>query len=280
MKRRKLADDDRAAVYVEFLVVFMPLWMLFLVLIQTSMLFTAKLVVGHASYRAARSAVVVLPDDPANYNDNPVNRIEFDEVESSDLIPDVLSSLASFLGIRIPGNFLAKGNSRLNMIRLATALPLLALAPPPQHLLRTGGIAIGGGGKSAESILDAIGENTGGQLALRFTVGLAYTAAAMAVTFPVGPGGDAQTTGGVTPATHVRGSTRRITARVTFLYPCMVPGAAQMMCDGWNDLAGPGAAELDAALAAGVGLASSRGVYYALRAETTMTYHGASYAYQ
>lgn len=280
MKRRKLADDDRAAVYVEFLVVFMPLWMLFLILVQTSMLFTAKLVVQHASYRAARSAVVVLPDDPANYNDNPVNRVEFDEVESSSLIPDVIEDLADFLGIRIPGNFLAKGNSRLNMVRLATALPLLALSPPPQHLLTTGGIAIGGGGRSAESLLDAIGENNGGDLAARFAVGLAYTAAAMAVTFPAGPGTTAQTTGGVTPATHERGSTRRITARVTYLYSCMIPGAAQLICDGWNELDGDGASELDAALAAGVGLAASRGVYYALRAETTMTYHGAAYAYQ
>ncbi|MEM6954310.1 MAG: TadE family protein [Myxococcota bacterium] len=285
MKRRSLADDERAAVYVEFLVVFMPVFMLFLGMTQIGMLFTGKLVVRHASYRAARSAIVVLPDDPARYGGAPVDQVSFNETPSGGITGGSLGSFAAFFGVDIPENIFARGDSRLNMVRLSAAVPILALAPSPQYLQSTTGIRFGGGSSSAESLLDGIGftgrgmDNIGG----RFGAGLLYTAAAMAVTFPNAPGGVAQTEGTVSPGGHEMGSTQELTARVTFAYPCVVPGASALICDGYNRVRtqgdGSGRNELNAAIARGASLLAGRGAYYALRAETTMTYHGASYDY-
>ncbi len=64
---KKILQDSRGAVYVEFLIAFLPLFVFFECLIQISGLFTAKLVVQHAAVTATRAAVVVLHDDPAEY---------------------------------------------------------------------------------------------------------------------------------------------------------------------------------------------------------------------
>jgi hypothetical protein len=58
-------------VYVEFIIAFMPLFLLFLAICQLSLLVVARLVVSHAAVSAARSAVVVLEDDPKYYRDVP-----------------------------------------------------------------------------------------------------------------------------------------------------------------------------------------------------------------
>jgi Flp pilus assembly protein TadG len=63
----KLLRDTRGAVYVEFLAVFMPLFIFFLSLVQLIFVQTASLVTSHAAMTAVRAAVVVLHDDPALY---------------------------------------------------------------------------------------------------------------------------------------------------------------------------------------------------------------------
>lgn len=60
-------SDARGAVYVEFLIAFMPLFVLFLGICQLSLLVVARVVVSHAAYNAARAAIVVLEDDPQYY---------------------------------------------------------------------------------------------------------------------------------------------------------------------------------------------------------------------
>jgi len=60
------------AVYVEFLVAFLPVFFFFLSLVQLIFLQTASLIVHHAAAKAVRAAVVVLPDDAAYYGDVPV----------------------------------------------------------------------------------------------------------------------------------------------------------------------------------------------------------------
>ncbi len=283
MRRRSLADDERAAVYVEFLVVIMPLFLLFLAMVQISMLFTAKLVVNHSAYRAARSAIVVLPDHPERYGDAAKDTVNFNETSSGDIVPSTLSSFAEFLGIDIPDNFFSRGDSRINMVRIAASIPLLGLAPSPTYLEQTLGVSFGPDGQAAESVQDAIGftGRSGDGMGARAFMGLLYTATAMSVTFPPAPGAAATTNGGVTPARHTRGSTTRLTTRVTYSYACAVPGAAALICDGWNSLSGQnggaGRDELNGAPARGLGLVASRGYYYALRSEETMTYHGADY---
>jgi hypothetical protein len=63
------ARDASGAVYVEFLIAFLPLLCLFSALVQLAMVQIASLVTNHAAVSAARAAMVVLPDnrDPEGY---------------------------------------------------------------------------------------------------------------------------------------------------------------------------------------------------------------------
>jgi Flp pilus assembly protein TadG len=78
-----LVRDTRGAVYLEFLVAFMPIFTLFLCLCELANLYSSKLVVRHAAYRAARAGAVVFPDDPANYTGENTKR---KDVESAGLL--------------------------------------------------------------------------------------------------------------------------------------------------------------------------------------------------
>jgi Flp pilus assembly protein TadG len=81
----KLLRDRRGAVYVEFLVAFLPLFIFFECLVQLSGMLTAKLVVQHAAVTATRAAVVVLHDDPANYGDEKVGSATGKRLEAIEL---------------------------------------------------------------------------------------------------------------------------------------------------------------------------------------------------
>jgi hypothetical protein len=67
-----LRRDRRGAVYVEFLIAFLPVYTFFLCVIQLGLLFTVRLVTEHAATNAARAAAVVIGDEPKNY-DSDVN---------------------------------------------------------------------------------------------------------------------------------------------------------------------------------------------------------------
>jgi hypothetical protein len=67
--RAGLRHDTRGAVYVEFLIAFLPVFVFFLCLLQLALLFSAKLMVEHAATEGARAAAVVFPDEPGPYNE-------------------------------------------------------------------------------------------------------------------------------------------------------------------------------------------------------------------
>jgi Flp pilus assembly protein TadG len=71
-----LRRDARGAVYVEFLIAFLPLYVFFSALVQLTVLQTADIVTKHAATTAARAAVVVLPDDPKYYSGTELNHAE------------------------------------------------------------------------------------------------------------------------------------------------------------------------------------------------------------
>jgi Flp pilus assembly protein TadG len=81
----KLLRDRRGAVYVEFLVAFLPLFVFFECLVQLSGMLTAKLVVQHAAVTATRAAVVVLHDDPEEYGDEPMGSASGQRLEAIEL---------------------------------------------------------------------------------------------------------------------------------------------------------------------------------------------------
>jgi hypothetical protein len=62
-----LGKDSRGAVYVEYLIAFVPVVAFFVATWQFIELATADLVLRRAASAAARAAVVILPDDPQFY---------------------------------------------------------------------------------------------------------------------------------------------------------------------------------------------------------------------
>lgn len=70
-----LRADQRGAVYVEFLIAFMPVFVFFLCILQLALLYTTKLYVEHAAVQGARAGAVVFGDDPAAYGGSTVNRL-------------------------------------------------------------------------------------------------------------------------------------------------------------------------------------------------------------
>ncbi len=94
---REFAGETRGAVYVEFLIAFLPLFSFFLCLVQLAMLQTANLIVKHAAVVATRAAVVILPDDPNRYGGAAIHRAEGarrDKIVQAATIP--LSTLEDF----------------------------------------------------------------------------------------------------------------------------------------------------------------------------------------
>jgi Flp pilus assembly protein TadG len=66
----KAVGDTRGAVYVEFMVAFMPFFLFFLCLWQVAILYWTKLMVDHAAFSAARAAAVIVAEDPNNVGDS------------------------------------------------------------------------------------------------------------------------------------------------------------------------------------------------------------------
>lgn len=66
---------ERGAVMVEFLIAFLPTFLLFLGLVQSGLLFTVRLVTQHAATTTARAAAVVIGDDPKRYDGEPAHQL-------------------------------------------------------------------------------------------------------------------------------------------------------------------------------------------------------------
>jgi len=66
----ELHRETQGAVLVEFLIAFLPVLTAFLCLCQIALLFAVKLAVDGAAVNAARTAAVVIGDDPKNYSGN------------------------------------------------------------------------------------------------------------------------------------------------------------------------------------------------------------------
>ena len=59
--------DARGAVYVEFLIAFLPLFVTFLCILQLALLFTLKLHTDHAAVQGARAGAVIFGDRPKSF---------------------------------------------------------------------------------------------------------------------------------------------------------------------------------------------------------------------
>lgn len=296
-----LKEDESGAAYVEFLISFIPVFIMFLGMLQGALMYGANLVVTHSANRAARAAIVVLPDAEDEYDGEQQNRVDFTaESESDDGVTSFLEDLGGG-GFSAPFTAAgSRGSKRLNAIRSAASLPLLAVSPSFDQLTGDPVVYNAVGGRPAERAI------VGATL---------YNRAAVSVTFPTAPGATTYKTS--------FGPNEDITVRVTYLFHCGVPLANRFMCDDYialrtgipseaaGDLARlvasgsytphelqehvrrvrqtsdrlnaaqPGMDELQSAQTPWLGfitvLTGAR--FHILRAEATLQNHGASYAY-
>lgn len=220
----RLVEDEDGAAYVEFLIAFMPFLFMFLGMVQMALMYAADLVVQHAASRAARAAIVVLDDDPRRYDDaerRSVDRFGFSG--SEDAISMVLRLFGAGGG-PMGGGPGAMGGPRLSAIRTAASMPLAAVSPSLDQLVRS----------ENESVMQAIGSAE----TRAATGAFMYNRAAMGVTFPTSPG--------ATSYEENFDHGDQVTARVTYLFHCGVPLANRLMCSTYPTIRlGPAAAMVE-----------------------------------
>jgi hypothetical protein len=272
--------DSRGVVYVEFVLAFMPLLLLFLSICQLSLLTMGRLVVQHSALCGARAAIVVLEDDPKDYANAPRGNLEDGEAARSG-IAEILQQV----GVALPTSSLRgtpedrseqQRGARMVSIRAAATMPLLLLAPQETSVTVVGADSLGGSLPSA--FVD------------RLPFSLEYTSLAAAITVHTSPGTEELA------SVHIPREAR-ITVRVTYLMPCGVPVAAALMCrtlaslldppmeKGKGAAKGPGRGESPLARrlrhAGGVSalqaLVSPSARFVVLTAETTLPNQGAAY---
>ncbi len=222
--------------------------MFFLCLIQLGLIYTANLSVEHAATRAARAAVVVLPDDPERYDGDPINQIDPEPTEPSSMpgsigtILEVITALAH------------NSDDRMDVIRRAAWIPLIPISPSTNALTREFTVTNSldsGAAKVAASAL--------------------YASASTAVTFYAEPES--------TDMIWDFEPRQEITTRVTHLYYCSVPLARMVICRSLADAEEDGPVRAELVQAPGRILSLWSGRFLALRAESTMPNQGASYAW-
>lgn len=229
--------DERGAVYVEFIIAFMPLFTMFLAVCQLALVGAAEAVVRHAAYAAVRSAIVVLDDSETHFGNAPRGDLRAGNPAA---MTNGIDSIATKLGIAVSGTstkarpeantgFLgliaggllgaaesvadsvpkaAQQGARMVPIRAAAQLQLVPLAPSKQ-LQNT----------EQESVARALASPEERQL----QYALEYTKAASTVTLHAAPGTDAlivEPVGWNTP----------VTAKVQYAYQCNVPMVRALMC--------------------------------------------------
>jgi hypothetical protein len=265
-------------VYVEFLLAIIPVLVLFLGVCQLALVATAGAVVRHAAYAAARSAVVVLDDEPKRYGGAPRGNVSTGSGQSGAAkLFGALTELglsaapwsdeeAADAGSDEP----RQQGARMGPIRSAAYVPLLVLAP---------GAVPAFGRKTLE-------QSVSSALAVELGFALAYTQSAAVVTLHTQAGTEAL-------AREPIGQSARVTVRVSYLYACNVPLVRILACRTLADLTrtteppterGQRAGELAARLP----LAESSGLlqllpadsrFYDVRAEVTLPNQGAEYDY-
>lgn len=255
--------------YVEFLVAFMPLFMLFLAVCQLALLASARLVVQHAAFSAVRSAIVVLEEPPDEHGGAPRGSLSEGRPHSG---PEaVLAALDfGFSGAhaarestgtngRVGVAGLQQG-ARMTPVRTAAYLPLLILAPNESAVTDSNAASLKGSLPAA--------------FASRLPFALEYTRAATVVTVHSREGAEQL-------AVEPIGRTAPVTVRVTALFHCGVPLVAALMCRSLGALTGSGALADRLKLAESAealdDLVVPSARFIALTAEATLPNQGAGY---
>jgi TadE-like protein len=206
------AASQQGVVMIEFVIAFVPIFVLFLGSVQLVFLSVARLVVQHAAVAGARSASVVLDDDPRFYG-TPRGDISEAHGAQDDGFEQAIAERvgADTEGSKEPPSL---GGPRMAAIRRAVHVPLAAIAPEP-WLATKMVLPVG-----STSLQDVLGNAPSLRLLFALTV---YLPATTAVTFPKEPGAKGSQHGHV----ETDGS---VTVRVTHVVPCLVPVVRSLVC--------------------------------------------------
>lgn len=124
----ELRAQCSGAVFVEFLICFLPVYVFFLCLMQLGLLFTARLLTEHAALSAARAAAVVIGDDPRRYAGEPLHRFNADRGRRQEavrgaallaLAPLVANGTVRAVRVLFPAQEQPGGRGRGGLLRLA-----------------------------------------------------------------------------------------------------------------------------------------------------------------
>jgi hypothetical protein len=191
-----LIREESGVVFVEFLMAFTPVFVLFLGAVQLGLLTGTKLAVEHAAVVGARAAMVIFEDHPDGYGGEPRRQIA---APSGAALSNPMTNLVAPAG----------SLSRADSVRQAVALVLAPFAPQPSG--STFGFGRG----------DLVGAVSGWLARLVFGL-TEYPRLGLAVTFPTGPESP------VLARESIDGA--EVTVRVTYLAACVVPLAARLVC--------------------------------------------------
>jgi hypothetical protein len=122
---RRFWRDRRGAVFVEFLIAFLPVQVFFLCLIQSAILYSVRLLTEHAAVNGARAAAVVIGDNRAFYANEVENTLpergrRRDDVEDAvklTLAPMILNGLIQSVEVMYPDPAQTNGPNRPGAIR-------------------------------------------------------------------------------------------------------------------------------------------------------------------
>ncbi len=224
---KSISRDTRGAVYVEFLITFIPVFLMFLGMVQMSLMFVGGLTVQRAAASAARAAAVVLDDDPQYYGGEPRMQVVPGTTESGEGAEQGLLAAFAALGVSSGshsgsapfGNGAEVHSARLRAIRSAASIPLLAIAPSPSVMSTAA---------RHESVMGALGRIP----ASRSAFGVLYHQGALAVRLVDGPASETDVDRFEAVSLHEDGTMPTPTrVRVTYLFHCAVPLVNRLICN-------------------------------------------------
>lgn len=221
-------SDERGVVYVEFLFAFVPLFLLFLGICQLALLHTARLIVQHAAFAAARSAIVVLHESPDSYDGAERGHLSRGRADAHAGIDGMLARMGllpvtgllsnpselsggfvGFLASVISGTVKRQQGARMAPIRAAAYMPLIPLAPRASTPTLSASVDAG--------IVNDV------------SAALNYTKAASVITIQAGPGSPDL-------AADPIDANAAVTVRVTYVYECGVPIVRGLVCSSLESL--------------------------------------------
>jgi Flp pilus assembly protein TadG len=204
--------DARGVILVEFLIAFLPVFLLFLAIVQLVLLAAARLIVQHAAEVGVRAAIVVLDDASRFYS----GAVSFSLSDAAGSQPDWEQRFTERFGAPGPASNAAtrEDGARMAAIRRAVHARIAAIAPDPSFVAQLRRPA------SRSSTGAAIGTRPLARVAFALDW---YAGVSTAVTFPVTRGSAQLQTAAVMPRSDV-------TLRVTHLFACRVPIVAGLLC--------------------------------------------------